>query len=106
MSKKQFAKATAIVMACFVSGCATTGTDGVVPIGPDLYMVGGLGKFTDFSSSGVKARLFQDATKYCADKGRVMLPVNSTGQDSGYGTYASAEVQFRCLLPTDPRVAK
>lgn len=36
-------------------GCATTGTDGVVPIGPDMYMVGGLGNFTDFSSSAVKA---------------------------------------------------
>lgn len=78
-------------------GCATTGTDGVVPIGPDLYMIGGLGNFTDFSSSAVKARMFQQAAKYCADQGRVMSPVNSTGQDSRYGTYASAEVQFRCL---------
>lgn len=106
MSNKHFTATVAITMACLVSGCATTGTDGIVPIGPDLYMVGGLGKFTDFSSSGVKARLFQDASKYCADMGRVMLPVNSTGKDSGYGTYASAEIQFRCLLPTEPRVAK
>lgn len=102
----KFAITVIIVTACFSSGCATTGTDGIVPIGPDLYMVGGLGKFTDFSGSGVKARLFQDASKYCADKGRVMLPGNSVGQDSGYGTYASAEIQFRCLPPTDPRVAK
>jgi hypothetical protein len=80
-------------------GCATTGTDGVVQIGPDLYMIGGLGKFTDFSASGVKVRMFQEAAKYCADQGRVMSPVNSTGQDSGFGTYASAEVQFRCLAP-------
>ena len=106
MNSKQFAMSTAIAMACCIGGCATTGTDGIVPIGPDLYMVGGLGKFTDFSSSAVKARLFQDASKYCANIGRVMLPENSTGKDSGYGTYASAEIQFRCLLPTDPRVAK
>ena len=79
-----------------LSGCAT-GTDGVVPIGPDLYMVGGLGKFTDFSSSAVKARFFQQASKFCADEGKTMSPVNSTGQDSGAGTYASAEVQFRCV---------
>lgn len=96
----------AIITICFTGGCATTGTDGIVQIGPDQYMVGGLGKFTDFSSSGVKARLYQDASKYCADRGRVMLPMNSTGQDSGFGTYASAEIQFRCLLPTDPRVSK
>lgn len=86
------------------NGCATTtGTDGVVQIGPDMYMVGGLGKFTDFSSSAVKGRLYQDATKFCSDKNRAMIPVNSTGKDSGYGTYASAEIQFRCVTPDDTR---
>lgn len=84
-----------------LSGCATTGTDGVVQIGPDLYMIGGLGKFTDFSASAVKARMFQDASTYCAKQGRVMSPVGSTGRDSGFGTYASAEVQFRCLAARD-----
>lgn len=87
------------IAALSVTGCATTGTDGIVQIGPDMYMVGGLGKFTDFSSSAVKGRLYQDAAKFCADKNRVMLPVNSTGKDSEYGTYASAEIQFRCVPP-------
>jgi len=98
--------ASSIAVLTAITGCATTGTEGVVQIGPDMYMVGGLGKFTDFSSSGVKGRLYQDAAKYCADKKRVMLPVNSTGRDSGYGTYASAEIQFRCVMPDDPRVPK
>lgn len=62
-------------------------------------MIGGLGQFTDFSAGAVKARMFQQAAKYCADQGRVMSPVGSTGKDSGIGTYASAEVQFRCLAP-------
>lgn len=105
MKNHSFAMA-AITVACLAGGCATTGTDGVVPIGPDLYMVGGLGRFTDFSSSAVKARLFQEASKHCVDMGRVMLPANSVGKDSGLGTYASAEVQFRCLLPSDPRLSK
>jgi hypothetical protein len=78
-------------------GCATTGTDGVVEIGPNLYMLGGLGKFNDFSSSAVKVRMFQEAGKFCAAKGKQIEPVGSTGKDSGYGTYASAEVQFRCI---------
>ena len=93
----------AVTMACLLAGCAT-GTDGVVPIGPDLFMVGGLGGFTDYSGSAVKARLFKDASKHCADSGRVMFPMNSTAQDSGLATYASAEVQFRCLAPNDPRL--
>lgn len=93
-------------VAMTITGCATTGTDGIVQMGPDMYMVGGLGKFTDYSSSGVKARLYQDAAKFCSEKNRVMLPANSTGQDAGYGTYASAEIQFRCVMPDDPRVPK
>ena len=98
--------ATSILTLTVITGCGTTGTEGIVQIGPDMYMVGGLGKFTDFSSSAVKGRLYQDAAKYCVEKKRVMLPVNSTGQDSGFGTYASAEIQFRCVMPDDPRVPK
>jgi len=79
-----------------LAGCAT-GTGGVVEIGPNLYMLGGLGNFTDFSSSAVKARMFQEGSKFCATKGKQLEPVSSTGKDSGYGTYASAEVQFRCI---------
>lgn len=94
--------AIAVLIGVVLSGCATTGTDGVVQIGPDLYMLGGLGGFTDFSSSGVKARFFQQASKYCADKGLVMSPVNSTGKDADF-SYASAEVQFRCLAPNASR---
>jgi hypothetical protein len=91
---------TAAFSACLVAssimGCATTGTGGVVEIGQNLYMIGGLGNFSDFSSSAIKARMFQDAAKFCSGKGKQMEPVGTTGKDSSYGTYASAEVQFRC----------
>ena len=87
------------IFACVVlSGCAT-GTDGPVPIGPDMYMIGGYGQFTDYSSSAVKARFFQQGAKFCESKGRTMVPLNSTGRDSSYGQYASAEVQFSCTAP-------
>ena len=29
------------------------------------YMIGGLGKFTDFSGSAVKVRLYQQAAEFC-----------------------------------------
>lgn len=89
--------AACLLVTSALTACATTGTDGVVEIGPNLYMIGGLGKFTDFSSSGVKARMFQEGSKFCAIKGKQIEPIGSTGKDSGYGTYASAEVQFRCV---------
>ena len=84
-----------------LAGCAT-GTDGVVPIGPDMYMVGGQGRFTDFSGSAVKARFFEQAQQYCQKSNRDMQPMNSTGQDAGYATYASAEVQFKCAPRVKP----
>ncbi len=87
----------ALAAAAITSGCATTGTDGVVTIGPDQYMIGGLGGFTDWSGSAVKVRMFRDASKYCEERNLVMVPGESTGRDAGFARYASAEVQFRCL---------
>lgn len=98
-------RAMSIAIAVFVgglTGCAT-GTGGVVNIGPDMYMIGGQGGFADFSSSAVKARFFEQAQQYCSKSNREMLPLNSTGRDSGMGTYASAEVQFRCVPKSAPR---
>jgi hypothetical protein len=98
---KMMKKLAYICAAFLLAGCAT-GTNGVVELGPNSYMLGGLGKFTDFSSSVVKARFFQDASTFCANKGLTMVPLNSTGKDSGIGTYASAEVQFQCVPSSKP----
>lgn len=78
-----------------LTGCAT-GTDGPVPIGGGAYMIGGLGGGFDYSASTVKAKFFKEASEFCEGKGQEMIPINSTGKDAGLGTYASAEVQFRC----------
>jgi len=60
-------------------------------------MIVGFGKFTDFCGNAVKARLYQQASEFCQSKGGVMVPLNSTAEDSKYGQYASAEIQFRCV---------
>ncbi len=92
-----------VLVALAIAGCATTGTQGVVQTGPDQYMIGGLGKFTDFSGSAVKARFYHEASQFCAAKGMGMEPVSSSGQDSGLGTYSSAEVHFRCVAKSQSR---
>lgn len=86
-----------MLFALLAGGCVTTGTNGVVKIGPDTYMLGRFGNFTDASGSAVKARLFIEANEYCGKQGLEMVPGDSTARDSGFGTYASAEVQFRCV---------
>ena len=85
----------ALTSVALVAGCATS-TDGIVEIGPDTYRVGALGRFSDYSSSALKARLYQDAYRHCAAKNRIMVPATS-GENSASATHAPAEVQFRCL---------
>lgn len=89
-------KLAVLIFVGLMTGCAT-GTDGIVEIGPDMYMVGRFGKFTDYSGSAVKARLYEEAAKFCKDRNRIMVPINSTGHDSDFGIYASAEIQFKCV---------
>ena len=89
--------AMVVVVSAFLSGCATTGTDGVVEIGPNTYMLGRLGGFTDFSGIAVKTRLYAEATKFCSAKNMVMIPYASSRHDSTPYQYASAEIQFKCV---------
>ena len=89
-------------IALLLCGC-TTGTNGFVEIGPDTYMIGGLGKMSEASGSAVKARLYREAAEFCKSRGRVMVATESTSNDYKPGQYASAEIQFLCLPPDDPR---
>lgn len=95
-----------IAVTILLTGCATTGTNGPVSIGPDMYKLGGQGKFLDLAGSATKARFFKEAGEFCASKGRQIMPITSSAKDAGYGQYATAEVQFYCLLPNDPRLTK
>lgn len=86
-----------VLAAVFLSGCGNTGTNGVVQIGPDTYMIGRMGGAMDFSGSVVKAQLYKEGSQFCSDRSKVLVPVNSTAQDSAPAQYASAEIQFRCV---------
>lgn len=91
------AKASALAVATLVwlAGCATD--TGFVRIGQDTYMKSKMGTFTDFSGGVVKARLYKEASDFCNEQGRYISPLGSTSKDSGMATYASAEIQFRCV---------
>lgn len=85
----------ALAAATMIAGCATPNT-GIVPVGSGVYMASKFGSMVTFSGGEVKAELYRDAGQFCARTGKQVAPVNSTAQDSGLGTYASAEIQFRC----------
>ena len=95
---KRFAMVGLAMLSCLVmGGCGTTGTGGIVEIGPNTYMLGRLGGFTDFSGIAVKARLYAEGKKFCSAKNMVMMPYDSRGQDAALAQYASAEIQFKCV---------
>lgn len=83
--------------------CASVGgTADIVPIGQDTYMVASAGGLLTFSGGEVKAQLFQEANRFCRSKGKNLMPVTSSSRDAAPYTYASAELQFRCLADGDP----
>lgn len=87
-------KVLIVAAAAALVGCATN--TGVVPIGNGIYMHSKSGSMMTHSGGQVKAELFREAAVFCSKQGKQVAPVNSTSQDAGIGTYASAEVQFRC----------
>ena len=81
-----------------LAGCLSGGgTEGVAAIGPNHYLIGGLGSLTDFSSSAVKVKIYREAAQYCSSIGKTMSTISSTSRDSGYAQYATAELQFSCI---------
>ncbi len=82
-------------------GCASN--SGVVPIGPDTFMVSRQAA-TGFSGSGtLKAEAFQEANQYCLAQQKKLQVVNTTEAQPPFvlGNFPKAEVQFMCLDAND-----
>ena len=91
-----------IVASATLAACAHSG---VVPMGPDTYMIAN--SEWGFTSGGVqKAKVMQEASAYCASIGKQMLPVSTKQNDVSFGKTPAAEVQFRCLSPGDPELQR
>lgn len=91
------------MIALLLAGCSGPG---VVPMGRDTYMIAKDGSFTTFGGGAVKAELYQEANTFCERKGKQLMPVKDASRDSGYGRYANAELQFRCLDANDPELRR
>lgn len=93
-------------LALMLISCASN--SGVVPIGPDTFMVSRQAA-TGFSGSGnLKAEAFQEANQYCVSQNKVMQVISTNEAMPPYilGNFPKAEVQFMCLNPSDPELAR
>jgi hypothetical protein len=87
-------------------GCASN--SGVIPIGPDTFMVSRQAA-SGFSGSGtLKAEAFKEAIVYCVAQHKKMQVVNTTEAQPPYvlGNFPKAEVQFMCLDATDSELVR
>jgi len=97
-------KKTGITLIAFLTGCASSG---VVPMGQDTFMISKQSSTGFHSAGSVKADIFQEGSAYCASQGKEFQPVNDHGVDGVPGrSFASAEVQFRCLSKGDPELRR
>jgi hypothetical protein len=75
-----------------LAGCASSG---VVPVGPDTYM---LAKSVPAASGGeIVAALYMEANAYCAETKKKLVAVDSKSRDAGFGRLGNAEIQFKCV---------
>lgn len=85
-----------LALAALLSACASSG---VVPTGPDTYMVtkksaGGL----FVSGSQVKADLYVEANDFCSKQGKAVETVSATAQNAiPFARMPNAELNFKCV---------
>jgi hypothetical protein len=85
-------------------GCASN--SGVVPAGPDSYLVSRQAA-SGFSGLGtLKADALREASTYCEARHKVLKVTSATESQPPYvlGNFPKAEVQFMCLDSSDPRL--
>lgn len=89
-----------------LAGCAST--PGVVPIGPDTFMVSRQAASGFSGMSGLMEAAMREGNAYCHAKGLVFQVVNTTQSEPPYifGKFPKASVQFMCLRSADPELSR
>lgn len=99
-------KFTFLISLIILVGCASN--SGVMPIGPDTFMVSRQAA-TGFSGLGtLKADAYKDANEYCSKQNRFIRVVSTSESGPPYilGNFPRAEVQFMCLESKDPELTR
>ncbi len=97
-------KAITFAAVVLVTGCASSG---IVSMGQDTFMISKQSSTGFHSAGSVKADIYKEGSAYCASQGKEFQPVNDRGVDGVPGrSFASAEVQFRCLSKGDAELSR
>lgn len=88
-----------------ICGCATTST-GIVPMGPDTYMVSRQGGSGATGTGMLKAESILEANGFCTENKKLFLVTHTQETPAGLGRFPQAEIQFMCLNPGDPQLVR
>jgi len=79
-----------------IAGCATT--SGIVPLGPDRYLVTRRAAAGSSGSEDLKADALREANQYCRSQHRKMQVLSTAEVQPPFimGNFPKAEVQFEC----------
>jgi len=85
-----------IAALALLAGCASSG---VIPTGPDTYMItkkGAGGVFTN--GNAVLGDLYIEANDYCKQRGQVVETVNTNAQNAiPFARVPNAKLDFKCV---------
>jgi hypothetical protein len=83
------------ILALILTGCSSTG---VVPTGPDTYMLAKRSLAPGATGAEVTADLYREANAFCAEEKKQLLTVNVTAQDyRPFVRLANSKLEFRCV---------
>ncbi|MFC7300291.1 SHOCT domain-containing protein [Cognatiluteimonas weifangensis] len=87
--------ALALVLLC---PAAFAGNTGVIPDGPDSYLIMRTGKTGFVSSSSLQKKAYEEASQFCQSKSLVMQTISMTSKRARpLGGFPEATLRFRCV---------
>ena len=92
------------ILFIFLVGCATS--SGVVPTGPDSFMVSRSAPWGSANASTVLADCYQEANEFCAKDGKKMETVHTQTTPLYFGHRPEAQLDFMCLKEGDPQLTR
>lgn len=63
----------------------------------DTYVLSPIANPGDLSTNGIEAVMRKKAESFCQDQGRQMQQILNLSRENAIGTYATAEMQFKCI---------
>lgn len=84
-----------------LTGCAAPTGGGIQQMGPDTFTLSAIAHPAVGGASGARNFAIEEANKFCASRGQLILVTSTEGRRVSPGGAGSADIVFKCLPPGD-----